>query len=228
MNIVYALTRNLYKCLEPSLKSLLAYNKPRMVYILAEDDELPIEIPCPHKIINVRGQKYFKPNGPNMNSIFTYMVMMRLCYTELLKCDKVIQLDIDTIICDSLKPIWDIDLEGKWFSAVREYQGRYHPFRDEYYNIGVCVFNLKQMRQDNIVPTLIEELNKNYYVCVEQDALNKYGVPNKVVEMPIRFNECFCTGTTENPAIVHYAGIRDWWNHPTMKRKEYLDKWKNI
>lgn len=226
MNIVYAATRNLYPHMLPTITSLLEHNTPSMIYVLAEDDELPFDIPAPHEIINVSGQTVFPADGPNYRSMFTYMAMMRICYVDLLPVDKVIQLDIDTIVCDSLLPIWETDMTGKWFSACEEIYARYKPFGKRYYNIGVCLFNLQQMRADNIVPTMVKELNANYHLCLEQDMLNLYGVPAHVVPMERRFNECRMCGYTDHPAVVHYAGYTDWFRNPLMDRAEYLLEYK--
>lgn len=228
MEIVYAMTRNLYPYFKTALKSLLDHNNPEKIYILAEDDKLPYRLPKNCKVINVSGQEYFGPNCPNIHSQFTYMAMMRILYTELMpECDKVIQLDIDTIVCDSLQGIWDVDLTGKWFAAVEEYESNYKPYGEKYYNIGVAVFNLAQMRKDNIVPYLVKKMNRKQMFCVEQDALNSVAVRRKkVVGLPVRYNECFCCGQTVNPAIVHYAGVRDWYENTEMTRVEYIDKYR--
>ena len=78
MNIVYSLSRNLYPYLKGAIRSLLDHNDDVKIYVFAEDDELPFEIPCEHEIINVSGQTYFPPDNPNCKSQFTYMAMMRL------------------------------------------------------------------------------------------------------------------------------------------------------
>lgn len=227
MNIVYAMTRNLYPYFLPTLTSLLEHNKPRNIYILAEDDTLPYDLPKMCTVINVSGQTYFPKGNPNDNSVFTYMAQCRACYCELLpKVKKVLQLDIDTIICDSLKPVWDIDLTGKWFAACPEYLGEYNPFnRPKYYNIGVCLYNLDQMRKDNAQQLMVDMINTQKLWCVEQDALNYFGVPDHCVDIPVRYNECFCCGYTGNPAVVHYAGISNWYTSPVMYRAEYLFKY---
>ena len=224
MNIVYALTRNLYSYLKPTLTSLLEHNQPEKIYILAEDDELP-GLPDNAEVINVSKQKWFPPDNPNMKSQFTYMAMCRACYCELLPVDKVIQLDIDTIICDSLEPIWNIDLTDKWFAACPEYLGLYNPFGKQYYNIGVCVYNLEQMRKDNAQDQLVNILNLNKLFCLEQDAINYLGVPKKVKDIPVRYNESFCCGYTDDPAVVHFAGWPDCWTNKTLFRHEYLERY---
>ena len=42
----------------------------------------------------------------------------------------------------------------------------------------------------------------------------------------MRWNENQMTGETDDPAIVHYCAVRDWWTSRTMHRREYLDKYK--
>lgn len=227
MNIVYALTRNLYPYFKATLNSLLEHNSPKRIYILAEDDTLPYELPSICKVINVSGQKIFPPDCPNANSIYTYMAMMRACYCSLFpRVGKVIQLDIDTVICDSLQPLWDIDLKGKWMAACPEYLGQYNPWqKGTYYNIGVAVFNLSQMRKDGAQAKMVEMLNTRRMKCVEQDAINYLAVPDKVTDIPVRYNECFCCGYTEDPAVVHFAGHKYWYRDRSMYRKEYMDKY---
>lgn len=226
MNVVYAMTRNLYPHIIPSITSLMEHNPKANVYILAEDDEL--ELPCKAKVINVSGQQYFHSGTPNWNKAFTYMAMMRATYTDQFpRMKKCIQLDIDTVVCDDLTPIWNTDLTGKWFAACPEYTGHFKPYGPTYYNIGVAVFNLEQIRKDNITPKIIDFLNTVNVPYLEQDAWNKFGIEqDKIAKLDVRYNECFCCGYTNDPAIVHYAGISDWYNNPNMERVEYLNRYR--
>lgn len=224
MIVVYSGTRNLYPYMGAAIRSLRKHNKNAKVYILAEDDDLPIKEPC--TVINVAGQTYFPKTSPNINNEFTYMAMMRVCTPELIAEDKVIQLDVDTIVCDSLEPLWQFDLDGKWVAWCEEHQGRWKPYGDKYYNFGVAVLNLKQMRKDNATQTLVNALNSRHYPFIDQDVMNQYAVPDKMAEIPVRYNECFCCGYTDNPAVVHYAGIRDWYENKNTFRWEYLEQYR--
>ena len=220
MIAVYAATRNLYPYLKVAISSLLAFHKDARVIVLAEDDSIGL----PVEVINVSSQNYYRADGPNMNSIFTYMAAMRLLYVDLLPdIDRVIQLDVDTIVCDSLQPLWEMDLTGKWFGACREWNGNYKPFgTDLYYNVGVAVFNLKQMREDGKVPEMVDWLNHNKAWTFEQDALNLFGV-GKIADIPPRYNENQFTDLSTNPAVVHYAGYSKWFEaNPRMTQVEYL------
>ena len=227
MNIVYALTSNVYYQLLPSIRSLAEHEPKARVFILAEDDELPFELPMKAEVINVKGQKYFPETGVNYYNRFTYINLLKVCYASILPVNKVIHLDIDTIVCDSLEPFWKTDITGKWVAAVPEYNGRYKPFGDTYYNMGVALINLAQIRKDKIEPEMVEYLNTIRQPFADQDAWHFVGIiRDKFVKVPVRYNESYPTGTTDNPAIVHYCGIQNWWEARTMQRKEYLDKYR--
>lgn len=225
MNIVYAATHDFYEKLVPSIKSLLEHNPKANIYVVAEDDS--IGIPFDVKVINIKEQTWFTPeNCVNYHNMFTYINLLKVCYASLLKVNKVIHLDADTIICDSLEPLWKTDLTGKWVAACPEYTGRYKPFGQTYYNMGVAVINLQQMRKDGIEQWMVNYLNTVPQLYADQDAWNKYGLEqDKFVPFPVRYNENFATGYTDNPAIVHFCGVGNWWNNPYMFRAEYLGKY---
>lgn len=216
MVVVYTATRNFYPYLQTTIKSLFDHNNPK-VYVLAEDDDAPFP-----NVINV---SMMKPKGVNAGTHFSYMSLLRVQLANIIPEDKVIYLDVDTVVCDDLSPLWEVDMEGKWWGAVKEAQTWYKPFGKDYYNNGVSIYNLKQMRCDGIVPIMIKELETVKHRFVEQDVMNKYCVPDKVVSLPVRFNESSCCGFTECPAIVHYAGTNNWYNNPYIFRHEYLDKY---
>ena len=223
MNIVYSSSRSLYPYLNASIKSLVEHNKVDKLYILAQDDEVPVD--APHEVINVSEQKYFQEGGPNRgpSNYFTIMSMIRCTIPELIVEDKVICLDVDTVILDSLLPIWEIDLTGKWLAWCPEHLGIWKPYGPRYYNGGVAVYNLKQMREDNFTQKIVEMLNTQPFRFVDQDAMNKIA-QDKCVDIPVRYNECFCCGYTDNPAIVHYAGHGDLFA-PKYFRREYIEKY---
>lgn len=225
MNIVYSLTSNFVKKAEPSIKSVLEHNPKAKIYLLTDGE---IESDIPMTIINVSGQEYFtNQNCVNMKNNFGgYINLLKVCYPELLKVNKVIHLDADTIVTESLEPMWKTDLKGKWVAAVPEYRGQYHPFGEMYFNMGVALINLQQMRTDNIVPTMVEYLRSVRQPFVDQDAWNKYALEqDKFVPLDIRWNENFATGETDKPAIVHYCGRFDWYENPSVHRHEYLEKY---
>lgn len=225
MNIVYSLTANYIDKMIPSLKSLMEHNQEARVFLLTEVDE--VDLPYDVEVINVKDQQWFTEEGVNYKNYFTYINLLKVCYAEILPVDKVIHLDADTIVCDSLEPMWNVDLDGKWFAAVPEYYGAYKPFGTMYFNMGIAVINLKQMREDDIIDTMVKYLNTVPQPWADQDAWNLYALwHNKALALAVRYNENAVCGFTDDPAIVHYCANKNWWTDENMYRKEYLDKYR--
>lgn len=235
---VYAGTRNLYEQMVWAAKSLYANSSVDKIFFLVEDDEYPYKVPNFIEVINVKqiADERFPDSGVNAKTHFTKMALVRVCYTEIFPdVDVILQLDVDTVCIDDVDPIWDRDLTGKWFAACHEKLSGYDPYRSgHYYNVGVCLFNLDQMREDRAQTRLVNWINVTKANCVEQDALNFIGAMNgKATELENRYNENRATGYTDNPAVVHYVGYTDWQTNPNLPRREYLklyrDKpWKEI
>ena len=229
MNVVYAMTRNFYHKIIPSMRSLVAHNPDVKIYILAQDDEVP-NLPAPATIINISNQHMFD-NSVNIRNRFGGNInLLKVYYPTLLPdLDKVIHLDLDTVVCDSLEDFWNTDVTGKWIAAVPEYRACHSQLKlygDIYYNAGVMLINLQQMRDDNIEDTMAKFLNEVPQPFADQDAWNKYGIEqDKVAILPVRFNECISCGYTDNPAIVHYCAIADWYENHAIPRRHFLDKW---
>jgi lipopolysaccharide biosynthesis glycosyltransferase len=109
----------------------------------------------------------------------------RIFLPELLpEVGRVLYLDVDTIIMDSLEPLWGIDLSGSLVGAVtnvfpRLVPDRAEPFEIErsdppYFNSGVLLMNLDQMRAagatDELVAYGSQQRDKKGWP--DQDALN--------------------------------------------------------
>ena len=224
MNIVYALTKNVYDWILPSLKSLAKHNPNARVFILAEDDELPFDLPIEAEIINISNQEYVPTISDHRSEAFGgYINHLKIWYSDILPVNKVIHLDIDTIICDKLDELWKTDVSGKWFAAVPESQTWYRPFGDKYYNMGVVLFNLSQIRKDKMQQTMTDFLLDTKQPFADQNAWNKFG---KGADLNLRYNESIVTGHTDNPAIVHFCAVPDWWTNQKMFRRRYLEEYR--
>lgn len=230
---VYSGTSNLYEQMVWSAKSLVANSSVDRIHFLIEDDEFPFELPEDlFELTNVKeyAEYMFPDGGPNSRSHFTKMAMVRICYPELLPdADRVLQLDADTVVLDNVDEIWDTPMDGKWFAAVPETLSGYDPFNSgHYHNVGVCFFNLDQMREDCAQDQLVNFINTRYANCIEQDALNVCGcMSGKATDLPVRFNENRACGYTDNPAIQHFVGYMDWQTNPNLPRREYLKLYRD-
>ena len=225
---VYSGTRNLYASMVTAAKSLIFNSSVDKIYFLIEDDEFPEYLPPQIEIINVSGQKFFPKDGANFRTSFTYMSLLRVCYAKFFpELDKILQLDVDTICVDNVDELWEIDLADKWFAAVIENHSTYKPFGPKYYNIGVAMFNLDWIRKDQIDERLIHFLNTVKVPYIDQDAWNRFGI-GRDKRLPVRYNESFVTGYTDNPAIVHFAGFKEWRNNPRTARREYIKRFEEM
>ena len=226
---VYSGTRNLYPHMVTAAKSLIANSGVEKIYFLIEDDKFPDELPPLIETVNVSGQKWFPADGPNMKSQFTYMALVRCCYPELFPgLDRILQLDVDTIVVDNIDELWDLDMSRKWIAMAEEKFTTNHPYGIQYFNCGVAMMNLDQQRKDDAMQQMVQLLNREALPYVEQDAWNKLGYPRKILEIPVRFNETMVTGFTEKPAIVHYAGFKNCWGNPRTPRMEYYAKYRDM
>ena len=220
----YCGTRNLYADMIPAVKSLLIHSYVERIYLIIEDDSFPYYLPDCVTTINVSGQEYFRPGGPNMNSRFTWMAMMRATLCHLFPdLDRILSLDIDTIAVQDVSNLWDLPIDDCYFAASME------PIRTKkdflYTNIGVCLYNLKKLR-DGKADRVIRELNRKPYRFLEQDVMNDL-CQGAIYDMPSDYNANDWVLPSENPKIVHYAGIRVWNNTPLVQ--EYRDiPWSEI
>ena len=225
---VYSGTRNLYPAMVTAAKSLLSNSTVEQIIFLIEDDKFPDKLPSQIKTLNVSNQTFFPVSCVNIKTPFSYMALIRACYTKLFPdLDKVLQLDVDTIVVDNIDELWEINLTNKYLAAVEEYLSTWKPFSKKYYNIGVAMFNLDEIRKDHIDDQMISYLNRVTAKYVDQDACNKW-MTRKSVDLPVRFNETIVTGFTDNPAIVHYAGFKEWESNPRVSRREYIRKYREM
>lgn len=223
----YCGTRNIYEDMETSAKSLVANSSVDRVHFIIEDDEFPRPLPDFIECHNVKNQPWFMSKGPNMNSQYTYMAMMRIALCHVLpKVDKVLSLDADTIVMQNADDIWNIPLDGYYLSSCEEW----HRTKDglQYCNFGVVLYNLDKLR-DGKADECIEVLNKRQFTWVEQDVGN-YLCQGRIQPMPARFNSCWWTDkNAPNPVIKHYAGVKrhNWIYEPDVLHWKSLN-WDDV
>ena len=223
---VYAGTRNLYPGMVAAAKSIIYNNGADRVYFLIEDDEFPEQLPDCVECINVSGQTYFDPNGPNYHSQWTYMAMMKIALTKLFpQLSRVLYLDVDTIVNDEIDLLWNLDLTDYYFAATQESYARVQHIRP-YYNSGVIMFNLDKMRQDFIDDQIIEALNTRCYDYPEQDMLNDY-CHGSILDFPEEYNAMslnFSNIPMGYERIRHFTFSKPYDRYP-LHRKYRLMSW---
>lgn len=199
---VYSGTRNLYSIMLPAVKSLLDNSDVDIVYLLIEDDVFPYPIPDCVKTINVSNQMFFKPGSPNYSCSWTYMALLRAAYCYIFPdIDRILCLDVDTIVLHDISPIWGYDLTDYYLAGVAEPD---KALKDSpYVNMGVTLHNLEKLR-DGRADHLIDILNTSPFCFPEQDVFNIY-CAGHVLEIAPEFNVSVCTKPAKQAWVRHFA-----------------------
>lgn len=211
--VVYMATRKLYDMLPAAYNSLLAFNNLDHVYLLIEDDTFPHKLPENVTTVNVSGQDLFRHDGPNFRTRYSYMILLRAALTKLFPdLNRILSMDVDTIVHESLLPLWDLDLNESYFAAVTEPKSR-HIRGYPYPNFGVCMLNLEHLRKDGMDDTIIAELNTVSHKYPEQDAFVR-NCGMRFTPLPSDYNDTSTgfkiTEHTDHAIVTHYAGFNEW------------------
>jgi len=202
--VVYSMSRMIYQTIVPSLNSLLNNGGIDEVFILAQDDDIGLNLPENIRVINVSNQTWFDPAGPNFNKHWTYMSLMQAALAKIFpKLDRILNLDIDTIIKKDLSALWDLDMTDYYFAAALEVNKEHH-FDVDYYNCGVTFWNLAKMRADKKDDEIIQALNTTEYKFANQDAENEL-CAGKILALPNEYNVSWYTGLFGPVRIRHFA-----------------------
>jgi lipopolysaccharide biosynthesis glycosyltransferase len=100
------------------------------------------------------------PTDPQFTSAMWYRILL----PDLLgSVDRVLYLDVDTLVVDSLEPLWEADLTGSYLAAVTNVFQPNHvhrpaklglPDSQAYFNSGVLLMNLELMRANDCTAQL--------------------------------------------------------------------------
>ncbi len=109
--------------------------------------------------------------------------------------DRILWLDSDTIVMDTLQPLFAMDMGMAPVGCVCDSVVYRHKYSlgmgetDPYYNAGVILFNLNRWRQGDIIPKLMAHLEKNVgkYSTNDQDLLNDY-FRETILKLPMKYN----------------------------------------
>ena len=207
---VYAGTRNVYGMMAAAAKSLLATTHMDIVYFMIEDDAFPAPLPGTIGVVNVssgswNAKTYFDQEGPNYNSQWTWMSLVRLVLPDLLIREKrVLWLDVDTIVEQDIGEIFDRDLAGNYVAMVEEPVRSKYPFT--YYNAGVMLMDLDALRADDTWRKWIKLINREPFTAKDQDVINLI-CQGEILTLGPEWNSAgHITQNAEDPYIRHYAG----------------------
>lgn len=109
---------------------------------------------------------------------------------------KALNIDCDTIIVDSLEPLWNTDMTGKVFGGMLEcINDRYRrniggTAGDYYLNGGIVYLNLDEVRSGNYEQRFTDYIKKygSTLAYLDQDVLNSVVEQPKKIILPMRYN----------------------------------------
>ena len=151
-------------------------------------------------------------------------------------CTRAIYLDADTIVLRDLRELWNTDLEGAPLGAVLDTYSTGAEFAERwnlpaenpiYFNSGMLLINLKQVREEKLFSRAIEFFveNDEHIHFADQDALN-YAVWGRWKKLDNCWNvqrDMIIPGLAANlpeemrwdgsmPGVVHFTGTDKPWS----------------
>lgn len=110
--------------------------------------------------------------------------------------EKILYIDADSLILDSLKELWETNINNYHFSATEdlavlstfpEIKKMIGTSKDKVYvNAGIMLINLKKWRNDYVEKNFIKFLENNKSKYMDQDVFN--GTLNKIKIMRLKYN----------------------------------------
>lgn len=232
MNIVFSIDDNYAPHTAASILSILDHaNKSDNIhfYIILSNASNETK----QKLSQIKSKKNFsmsfidlqRTDFPNIPSYMFNPVNARLILPDIFPTvDKVLYLDGDTIVLNSLAELYHQSLPNIYAAVVSDttWSVDYRVKElglSKYFNSGVILLNLKKMRKDKLIEKFIEAHHKLYMenkiIWEDQDILN-FVFDENVLFMPQRFNllahdiENFPKNEVQNPIIIHYTSCKPW------------------
>ena len=185
--------------------------------IEAEGKEKLIKTIKPFKnksVIFYDAQEFDTSKFPLMNNCsYPISAFYRLFLAEVLPpvLKKVIYLDVDIIVRQSLLPLWNINLGDYSIAAAPDWNVECSDFSERlnypkemgYFNSGVLLVNLEYWRTHNVLNESVEymKFNADKIVFADQDIFNYIFRESKII-LPIKYN--FQTGLIMKSVKEHY------------------------
>lgn len=228
MNIAYQCSQAFLNPMMVSLNSFLVNNSDidyLNLYILSPDfndecknkiDELISRYDIIHSVEIVKIPDFKEKFGfiiDTYNGKWGQNAFIRLCIDNFLPddIDRILYLDSDTIICSSLKELWDTDLNNYYAAAVCDFLGEeYYDYfslkkEDLYCNSGVILFNVKECKKNDTIGMIRNYLQNNngFSFFMEQTVFNVV-FKGKIKKIPYKYNVTTIAVTLNKKNIIRF------------------------
>ena len=99
---------------------------------------------------------------------YTLLRLLADLYPEL--PDMLLYLDMDIMIANDIKKLWDIDISGYEYAAVREKYGCWL-IRPDYFNAGMLLLNMLKIRETGLLVKARERIRAKKMLFADQSAI---------------------------------------------------------
>lgn len=244
MIVAMSCNKNWYNYLVVDIYSMLKFSKNiKKIYLFVETDRInDIKyLDLVQKKFNIEivlidynkiCYKYLSYDSPNKGSVYSDFCFSRLILADYVIEDKILYLDTDAIVRNDISHLWDYDMSDYYVMGVRDYGVMDNNYLDSlnlsgrYINSGVVMFNLRKIREDNIVSKWFDIINTRKLLYPDQDALN---IICTDYELYISSMYNFIDGVTLSVVnlkltkIFHYAGPKTDWVCDRFFSEEWYD-----
>lgn len=181
-----------------------------------------------------------------VNKHYSSAMYYRLLATEFLPndIDRIIYLDPDILVINSLSPLWELELpKNKFFAAASHTEALADNINmirlnteTEYFNTGVLLMDLKKIRAKITFEELVREIQEvdNFLILPDQDIFNvlfsdnTYSIPDEVWNYDARYYSKYLLQSNreydldwvmKNTVILHFCGKKKPWKTKTINTK---------
>ena len=214
MVICLCATKNMYPQLQTAI-SFLIDSQPSLktIYAFVEDDFTKQN----DKYVTFIGLSNFTPlkeNKANNGAAWSFISMARVYFAWLLPNeDRVIYLDLDTMVQGDLSELWNMDLQGKEIAGVvdthveDEHNTPYIENPSVYINSGVMLMDLKRLRENYTTEKMDHLLHTWPLRYPDQDCIN---LTCDIMQIDCKWNSGYATAFSEHPIISHPVHCKPW------------------
>jgi len=227
MNIVYASDENYAQHMAVSMVSLFENNREAdeiRIFVVANEISgrtiarlKNLETKYGRTIEIIDFTEYKNQLRLNMEWPISVSSYSRLFLPEMLPadCDRVIYLDCDTVVCDSLAELWRIDLRSSYVAGVidcvlPQFKTSVGLDEDEkYFNTGVLLIDLKKWREDDIQQKFMQFIDRKQGRVSHHDQGTINGVLHgRITELHPKYNAMTPMFTTRYENLIYLYRIK--------------------
>lgn len=163
MNVMYSCDNNYLRHAAASITSLLENNKTENINIFLITNNIEESLQQKIKKLVNKYKQNIEFIDINLicsklktNDNFPISGYARLFVSQYITVDKILYLDCDTIVLDSIKSLYDTDISNYYVAGIQDNPAKHlvdiigMTENDRYLNSGVLLINLQKWREDNL------------------------------------------------------------------------------